>query len=343
MSFENLDNRELNILKGLIDHYINTAEPVGSRTLSKQYDIGLSSASIRNTLKDLEERGYIAQPYKSAGRVPTNLGYRSYVDYLLTPEKLSASEKKFIRGKMKTEFTAVSQILEQTSRILSNLSQQLGVTLTPKFDSAVLTKLEIIPVASNRLIVVLVVKSGLIKSILIEVESNLPDLAINETIEVLNERLCGLTLEQIKGTIRDRVKNTTAGDPKLIKLFVESSEEIWEFPSDENLHFGGASNLLQQPEFRNPQEMAKMVQLIEDRKAIHQMLSDTGISEGITITIGHKNKKGEDEQLSLLSSSYNMGGVRGVVGIIGPTRMKYSKLVSLVDYTSKMLSEILSE
>ena len=232
MSFENLDNREINILKALIDHYINTAEPVGSRTLSKHSEIGLSSASIRNTLKDLEEKGYIAQPHKSAGRVPTNLGYRNYVDYLLTPEKLSASEKKLIRDKMKTEFTAVSQILEQTSRILSNLSQQLGVTLTPKFDSAILTKLEIIPVASNRLMVVLVVKSGLIKSILIEVESNLPDLAINETVEVLNERLCGLTLEQIKKTIRDRVKNTNAGDPKLIKLFVEGHEEIWEFPSD---------------------------------------------------------------------------------------------------------------
>ncbi|MCP4580474.1 MAG: heat-inducible transcription repressor HrcA [candidate division Zixibacteria bacterium] len=343
MSFENLNDREKDILKALIDHYINTAEPVGSRTLSKQYDFGLSAASIRNTLKDLEEMGYISQPHTSAGRMPTNLGYRSYVDYLLTPENLNESEKKFIRHKMKTEFTAVGQILEQTSRVLSNLSQQLGVTITPQLDSAILTKLELIPVAANRLMVVLVVKSGLVKSILIEVESNLPDLAINETVEVLNERLCGLTLEEIKATIGERVKGANAGDPKLIKLFVEGPEEIWEFPSDEKLHFGGASKLLQQPEFRNPQDMTKMVELIEDRKAIHKMLTRTGISEGIAITIGHKNKKGEDEQLSMLSSSYDMGGIKGVVGIIGPTRMQYSKLVSLVDYTSKMLSEILSD
>lgn len=343
MSFENLTDREKQILKALIDHYINTAEPVASGMISKSYNIQLSSASIRNTLKDLEDMGFISQPHTSAGRVPTNTGYRNYVDYLLTPEVLTEAEKELIKKEMKTEFSAVDHILEQTSRILSNLSEQLGIAATPKFDSAILTKLEMIPVAEKRLMVVLVVKSGLVKSILIEVEANLPDRAINETVKVLNERLCGLTLAEIKRTIRERVKNSNAGDPKLIKLFIEGPREIWDFSPDQNLHFGGTAKLLQQPEFQNPRDVAKMMELIEDRSALHNMLSCTGIEEGISITIGHKNKDGKDEDLSFLTSTYDMGGVKGVVGIIGPTRMRYSKLVCLVDYTSKMLSEILAE
>lgn len=343
MGFEDLSDRERRILKALIDHYINTAEPVGSRTLSRKYDIGLSSASIRNTMKDLEELGLISQPYTSAGRVPTNLGYRNYVDFLLTPENLEESEKEILRENMKTEYTEIDVILEQTSRVISNLSQQLGVTLTPKFESAVLTKLEMIPVAQNRLMIVLVVKSGLVKSILIEVETNLPDLAINETVSVLNERLCGLTLDEIKRTIKERVKNVSAGDPKLIKLFVESQDDIWDFSANVKVHIEGTSKLLKQPEFQNPENVAKVIELIEDRASIQQIISQTGIEEGITITIGHKNKDGVDEPLSLLTSTYDMDGVKGVVGIIGPTRMKYSRLVSLVDYTSKMLSDILSD
>ena len=343
MGFEELGERERRILKALIDHYINTAEPVGSRTLSKKYDIGLSSASIRNSLKDLEELGLISQPHTSAGRVPTNQGYRSYVDYLLTPENLDDKEREIIRQNMKTEYTEIDQILEQTSRVISNLSQQLGVTLTPKFDSAVLTRLELIPVTENRLMVVLAVKSGLVKSILIEVESSLPNMAINETVSVLNERLCGLTLDDIKRTIRDRIKDAGAGDPKLIKMFVEGPSDIWDFSTNGKIHIEGTSKLLKQPEFKNPENVAMVIDLIEDRNSIQQMITGTGIDEGITITIGHKNKDGEDEPLSLLTSSYDMGGVKGIVGIIGPTRMKYSKLVSLVDYTSKMLSGILSD
>jgi len=343
MSITDLGEREKKIFKNLIDHYITTAEPVGSRTLSRRYKIGLSAASIRNILKDLEDMGYLVQPHTSAGRVPTNEGYRSYVDYLLTPENLTDSEKTYIRDNMKTEYTAVGQLLEQTSRILSNLSKQLGVAMTPKFESAVLTRLELIPVAEKKLMVVLVVKSGLIKSILIEVDSNLPDLALGETSRVLNERLCGLTLGEIKKTIRERVKNIEAGDAKLIRLFVEGSDEIWDLPPDENLHFGSTTNLFRQPEFRNPRDMAEMVGLIEDRTAISQMFDRTGIEEGISINIGYKTVNEKSEQLSLLTSSYNMGKVKGMIGVIGPTRMNYAKLVSLVDYTARMLSEVFAE
>jgi len=343
MGFESLNDREKKILKALIDHYINTAEPVASGMLSRNYDIRLSAASIRNTLKELEEMGYVAQPHTSAGRVPTAQGYRDYVDNLLTPKQLTQVEKDYIAQKITAEYAEIDHLLSQTSRVLGKLSKQLGVTLTAKFDSAVLTRLELIPVAEKRLMVVLVIRSGLVKSILFEVQSDLPDLAINETAQVLNERLCGLTLGEIKRTIRDRVTDTNMGDPKLIRLFVEGPGEIWDFPADERIHFSGTSDLFRQPEFRNPRDMAEMVQFIEDRGAVHELLTSTGGTEGIAISIGYKYEKGGSDRLSFLSTSYDMGGVKGVVGIIGPTRMEYSKLVSLVDYTAGLLSQVFSE
>jgi len=343
MDFESLSDREKQILKILIDHYIGTAEPVGSQTLSKNYNLGLSPASIRNILKDLEDKGLLTHPHTSAGRMPTNQGYRNYVDYLLTPENLSETEQGIISGKLKGEYSAIDVILDQTSRILSSLSNQLGLTLAPKFESAILTRLELIPVAEKKLLVVLVVKSGLVRSIILEVDLNLPDMAINETVQVLNERLCGLSLGEIRATIDQRIKDTHYGDPRLIRLFVEGANEIWDMPSLEELHYAGASNLFSQPEFQNPKDAAEMAALIEDKTLIKEMLDHTGITEGITITIGQSKIAGKGEQLSLLTSGYTMGGVKGVIGVIGPTRMNYSKLVSLVDYTAKMLSNILSD
>ncbi len=343
MEFENLSEREKQVLKLLVDHYISTAEPVGSRTLSKQAGLGLSPATIRNILKDLEDLGYLTHPHTSAGRMPTNLGYRGYVDYLLKPENLSDAEKNLISEKIKGEYSAIDIILDQTSRILSSLSNQLGLTLAPKFESAILTKLELIPVAEKKLLVVLIVKSGLVRSVILEVDSNLPDMAINETVQILNERLCGLSLGDIKATIMQRVKDTNYGDPRLIRMFVEGANEIWDMPAADDLHFAGASNLLTQPEFQNPKDAAQMAALIEDKALIKEMLDRSGITEGITITIGQSEISGKGEQLSLLASSYTMGGVKGVIGVIGPTRMNYSKLVSLVDYTAKMLSNILTD
>ncbi|NLI16812.1 MAG: heat-inducible transcription repressor HrcA [candidate division Zixibacteria bacterium] len=343
MEFENLSEREKQILKLLVDHYISTAEPVGSRTLSKQPGLGLSPATIRNILKDLEDMGYLTQPHTSAGRMPTNLGYRSYVDYLLKPENLSDAEKNLINEKIKGEYSAIDVILDQTSRILSSLSNQLGLTLAPKLESAILTKLELIPVAEKKLLVVLIVKSGLVRSIILEVDSNLPDMAINETVQILNERLCGLSLGEIKATIMERVKDTHYGDPRLIRMFVEGAAGIWDIPTTDDLHFAGTSNLLNQPEFQNPKDAAQMAALIEDKAMIKEMLDRSGITEGITITIGQSDISGKGEQLSLLASSYTMGGVKGVIGVIGPTRMNYSKLVSLVDYTARMLSKILTD
>jgi len=343
MSFADLSEREKLILKALVEYYINTAEPVGSRTLAKKYDIGLSPASIRNIMKDLEEMGYLKHPHASAGRIPTATAYRNYVDYLLTPEKISSDEKSLIDEQIGGEYRAIDVLLEHTCRILSNLSNQLSVTLVSRIEAAVLTRLELIPVGEKKLLVILVVQSGFVKSIILETSTDLSDIALNETAQILNERLCGLTLGEIRRTIGERVKDTQQGDPKLIKLLIEGGDELWDIPDNQHLHFAGTSNLSKQPEFQDPRDVAQVVSLVENKSAIRGLLESAGISEGIAVMIGRDSLAASGEQISVLTSSYNVVGMKGVIGIIGPTRMNYSRLVGLMDYTAKMLSNVLTD
>jgi len=343
MSFENLTPREKSILKALINHYINTAEPVGSSTISQRYFKELSSATIRNTMQDLEELGLLEQPHTSAGRVPTDKGYRLYVDSLLKQRELSPKEKENIRQQLNLDYAAAEEILAQTSKVLGQVSQELGLTIAPSFEQGVLTRVELIPVAEKRLMVVLAIKSGLVRTVLLEVQSSLQENLLEETRQVLNEKLCGLSLGEIRNTVAQRLRQVNAGDPKLIRLFLESSREILHSPPEDQLHIGGTQNVLRQPEFQNPQKLQEFIQLIEEKKLLSELLSTHGIKEGITITIGTESEKGEMNSFSVVTSTYQAGKVKGTIGVIGPTRMPYSKLISIVDYTAKALGEILSE
>lgn len=349
MAFKDLSDREKQILRILIDHYITTAEPVASRTIAKTYSINLSPASIRNTIKDLEDLGLLKQPHTSAGRIPTIEGYRLYVDYLLHPEELSEMEKEQIRNRISKEYIGIDQLLEQTSRVLGSVSHQLGVAISPKFDSGIITRLELIPVAERRVLVVMAMRSGLARTILLEVETDLEDYALMETASVLNERLCGLTVGEIRRTLKKRLSETTKGDPRLIRMFIDSSVELLENSSQSDVHISDTRHILNQPEFKDSTKIREFIDLVEERKTMIELVSRAGIVEGITVTIGvdgggDDNKKSTDaRELSLMSSTYSAGKFKGILGVIGPTRMPYSKLVSVVDYTAKRLSEILSE
>jgi heat-inducible transcriptional repressor len=343
MAFESLTEREKAILQSLIDCYIAMATPVGSRVIANKYKLGISPATIRNTMQDLEEMGLISHPHTSAGRVPTDKGYRVYVDTLLEPEELTYSEEKQIKSEMRVDYAAVEDLLEQTSRVLANVSNQLGITIAPRFDQGILTRINLIPVAEKKILVVLAVKHGLVKSVLLEAESNVKTEALNKTTNILNERLCGLTLGEIKNSMEQRLKDDSTADPKLIKLFLDSSENLLNFPETEQLHLGGTTNIVDQPEFKDREKLKSLIELIEEKRLLAELVSAKGIKNGITITIGKEIDRGEMQSCSLVTSSYKAGKVSGTIGIIGPTRMRYAKLISLVDYTAKLLSEILSK
>lgn len=348
MYFENLTEREARILRVLVDHYIATAEPVASRSIAKKYGMKLSSATIRNTIKDLEELGLVRQPHTSAGRIPTTEGYRLYVDFLLQRDEPSESEQILISRFLSGTFSGVDQVLEQTSRVLGSVSNQLGVTIAPKFESGIITRLELIPVAGRRVLVVLAMKSGLAKTVLLEVETDLKEIGLKETASILNERLCGLSVGEMKRTIKQRLAEPTRGNPQLIKVFIESSDELLSFPREGDIYLGNASHLLSQPEFNDPAKMRELLNLIEKRETVQRMVSGGSEAEGIRVVVGVDSQEeseqiGNTAQLSLLSSTYTAGKSKGVLGIIGPTRMPYSRLIGIVEFTARRLSEILSD
>ena len=342
MVFENLTKRERLVFQSLINHYVATAEPVGSTVVAQKYRLGISPATVRNTMQDLEEMGLVTQPHPSAGRVPTDKGYRVYVDSMMERVTLTPSEEEQIRREIHPDYVAVEDILEQTARVLAAVSKQLGLTITPRFDQGVLTRINLIPVAEKKILVILAVKHGLVKTVLLEAESDIDAEQVEQTARVLNERLSGLTLGEIKDSIDLRLRESTTADPKLIKIFLDSAENLLSFTETEEMHLGGTTNILDQPEFKDREKLRGLIEVLEEKKLLAEFISSRGIKEGITITIGKEIERGEIQSCSLVTSPYQAGKVSGTIGIIGPTRMRYSKLVSLVEYTAKRLSEVLS-
>ncbi|UCE23997.1 MAG: heat-inducible transcription repressor HrcA [Candidatus Zixiibacteriota bacterium] len=340
MAFENLTEREKKILSNLIDYYIATADPVGSRVIANKFKMGISSATIRNTLQDLEELGLVHQPHTSAGRIPTDLGYRVYVDYLLKPEDLTEKEKQYIKKSILKQGRGVNEILGQTCRVLGDITNQLGVSIAPRFEQGVLKAISLIPISGERLMVVVVVQSGLARSVIIEIEADISDSALREVEMVLNERLAGLTLGQVKETISKRLADLS-GHGKLIKLIIDSKDRIWTEGRSEDIHLAGADHLVQQPEFADLRKVSDIIKMIEDGRVLSDFLSQA-VEEGLIITIGSENKFKEIMNCSLVTSKYQVGKVSGTIGIIGPTRMAYSKLVSVVEYTARTITEMLS-
>jgi heat-inducible transcriptional repressor len=343
MAFEKLTQRERLVLQSLINYYIATAEPVGSKVIAEKYRLGISPATIRNTMKDLEEMGLINHPHTSAGRVPTDEGYRMYVDSMMGKDPLTAIEENQIRREISADYAAVEDILEQTARVLATVSRQLGVTIAPRFDQGILTRINLIPVADKKILVILAVKHGLVRSVILEAESSIDTEQMEETADILNERLSGLTLGEIKDSIDERLKEASIGDPKLIKLFLDSTENLLSFTEPDQMHLGGTRNIVDQPEFKDREKLSSLIQVLEEKKLLAELVSAKGIKEGITITIGKEIETGEMQSCSLVTSPYEAGKVRGTIGIIGPTRMRYSKLASMVEYTARLLSDLLSK
>ncbi|MBU0985201.1 MAG: heat-inducible transcriptional repressor HrcA, partial [candidate division Zixibacteria bacterium] len=340
MAFENLTEREKQILANLINHYILSADPVGSRAIANRFQMGISSATIRNTLQDLEELGLVEQPHTSAGRIPTDQGYRVYVDYLLQPEQLSEVEKEAIRGRMLKEGRGIREILGQTAKLLGDITHQLGVTIAPRFESGVLKDLRLIPVSEGRLMVVVIVESGLARSVILEVEVSLSDRILAEVEACLNERLRGLTLLEIRSTVSARLADIP-GNARLLQLVIDSRDKIWTESSSEDLLIAGQENLLLQPEFVLPERLAALMRLVQDPRGLASALGHAH-EEDLVISIGRENTLHDIIGCSLVTASYRVGNIAGAVGIVGPTRMPYNKAVSIVEYTAKSITEVLS-
>ena len=343
MRHEELNEREKNILRYIIRQFILTASPVGSRSIAKNTDIGISPATVRNIMADLEESGYINHPHTSAGRIPTDKGYRFYVDTLMDIQELRNSEKGIINKGLEANMVETDELLRITSILLSSITKQLACVSYPKLDSGTLEKLQIISLTSTRILVVISIKAGLVKTITLELTSEINPNQIDSVQRLLNERLAGLTFNEIRKTFAERLKDIEEDHNPIIRLFVDSIDKIFkDVRKNDNLFITGAKNVIKQPEFENPENFQSVIELIEDKDIIVHILDKFDKSDDhVFISIGSENENKKLDDYSLVTKEYQIGDISGTLGVVGPKRMEYPKIVAIVDYMSKMLTEIL--
>ncbi len=340
-----LNDRERSILRYVIQQFILTAAPVGSRNITKKYDLGVSPATVRNIMSDLEDSGYINHPHTSAGRIPTDKGYRYYVDSLMDLKKIGTLEKGIINNSLENIEPDTDELLNISSALLSSITKQLACVSYPKIDSAVLEKLQIVRLSSTRILIVISIKSGIVKTITLEVKSDIKDLQFSSVQSLLNERLSGSTFQDIRATFSERFKDVHKSQKPMIHLFVNSVDKIFkDIKQSDKIVITGAKNVLKQPEFGDPQKFQGVIELIEDKEVIIHVLEKSGGSatDRVFISIGSENKVKELTEYSFISKEYRQGDILGTLGVIGPKRMEYSKVIAIVDYIAKSLSEVLT-
>jgi len=339
-----LTEREREILRLVVKSFIQTADPVGSRFLASRFPIGLSAASIRNTMSDLEERGYLDHPYTSAGRVPTELGYRKFVDELMETAELTPAEKLMLRSEIERLAGDTDDLLHKSSRILGRLSNLLGVALMPRLSTGVLDRLEVVPLSTNRAMFVMSMRGGLVKTIMVELDSHLNRKELDRVVPILNERLSGLTLEEIRRTYGARLRDIDADDNGIVRLVLDEAPTLFsEQAESKRIRYGGAKNMLLHPEFQEPSHFRNLMEMMEDENVVIQLLEErTGADEvGIgraVISIGSENSDEKAEHCSLVAARYRMGNSIGTIGVLGPMRMDYPRAVVLVEAMAAMLS-----
>lgn len=341
-----LKDREKAILRFVIHQFILTASPVGSRNISKKYNIGLSPASIRNIMADLEELGFLDHPHTSAGRVPTDKGYRVYVDSLMDPPHLDSQAKQLIDANLSQAPGETEELLKVTTNILSDLTNQLALVTYPKFEQAILEKIQIVQLSSSRILVVVTVKSGLIRTITLEIDAEVKEEQIAVVQHYLNERLSGLKFFEIRNTIEQRVKDfdKEAYRP-IIRVFLDSVDRIFTDINNEKVIVSGAKNILKQPEFADHEQFESIIELIENKDIIIHILDkkNTKSNDDVTITIGQENRDEKYSDYSMITKEYKIGDLQGTLGIMGPKRMDYSKIIAAVVYIAKQLTEELTK
>lgn len=347
MKGEPLTERERRVLEAVVRTYVETAEPAGSRTVAKRARLGISPATVRNTMSDLEEKGYLCHPHTSAGRMPTDLGYRLYVDGLLNqPRRLGPDPHELRLELASAEKTGVELLIRRAAQVLGLLTSELGIATGPGLGDAVLDRVELVSVAESKVLLVLTLRTQDVRTVFVDVPTAIAPGALVSVAQVLNERLSGLSLQEVRKTLPDRLRDTTIpGETgtELLNIFIQSADEWLEVPTTVGaLHLGRASVLAEQPEFQSGTRLRGLLELTEQTDLLRSMLAARTGTRGLTVTIGAEHSDPALAGFTIVTSEYAVGGLRGVIGVIGPTRMPYERVITLVEGTSALVSEFLT-
>ena len=337
-----LDERKLSILRMVIDDYIMTAAPVGSRTISKRGELGLSSATIRNEMSDLEEMGYLDSPHTSAGRIPSEKAYRLYVDTLMHTANLTSVEAGAIYSHLRQRMHEVKDVINQTAKVLSDMTNYTAMVMAPQFEKAALKRIKLVHVAEGKALAVFVMDNGLVQDTMITIPSQVDERTLDQYSDMFTKLLFGKSISEAAQLMDEGLLMNPqyAYMESIIKSIQSSCEE----EDAGYVALGGTTNLLMHPEYSSDVNKARsMLAALETRKNLKTLLSRPKKME-FTITIGNENELDELKDSSVITAVYKIGSEPvGSFGVIGPTRMNYSRVISIMHELVKSMKRILTE
>jgi len=339
-----LNQRDQTVLEAVITDYIETGEPVGSRTISKRSGMSVSPATIRNVMADLEEMGLLLQPHTSAGRIPTVKGLRLYLDSIMQSRQLNAQERGIICDALQNRPQDMKDLLHRTSRILSQYCRQTGVVLWPRLTVTRFKHIEFIRVGPDRVLVVLISKAGLVHQTHIIWTDELSQDELDKHGRLVNELLEDVPLSMVKERLLEEMRSEKAlFDQLFSRALTLAQQAIQNSLEDSEIYIEGQTNLFNNPEFADVARMRRILHTFEDKSRIIRLLDMTmKASSGIQIILGTENELQDMQEMSLISSPYGRGGTPlGVLGVIGPLRMDYARIIPVVEFTAKFLSQML--
>lgn len=343
---EGLDERTRNILTAVIHSFIHTGEPVGSRTISKRFDFGLSPATIRNIMSDLEELGFLEQPHTSAGRMPTDQGYRFYVDNLRSIEALSAEESALISQRYAPYHGEVDEVMTATSRLLSEISRYAGVVLHT-FSITIFKRIEFVKIRGRQVLAIFVMESGMVHNKLIMLDEEMTQEELYQISNYLNQEFSGQPLRTIRQHVLDRMAEEKAQYDKLSQQALSvGAKTFGETSEDENdIYLGGTSNIMDQPEFTsNLDQMKELFKAFEEKNRLISLLDKCLDEPGVHVIIGSETPFKDIRECSFVTHTYSYDNrTLGVLGVVGPKRMVYPRIMAIVDHTANIVSKILTQ
>jgi len=337
-----LTDRQLLVLQVIIDDFIHSAQPVGSRSLAKKDEITFSSATIRNDMADLEDLGFIEKTHSSSGRVPSEKGYRYYVDHLLSPQRLTKTEVTQIKSIYAEKIFELEKVVQKSAQILSEMTNYTSIVLGPKVNENRLKRIQIVPISKETAVAIIVTNTGHVENRTITFPDSLEPSDIEKMVNILNERLVGVPLVDLQNKIFKEVvtvlKNHIENYDMLLKIMAGSLN----LESNEKIYFGGKTNMLSQPEFSDIGRIRSLLTMIEQEKELYGLLKAN--SAGISIKIGKENDLSAMENCSLITATYSLGDNQlGTIAVLGPTRMEYSRVVSLLTRMTRDMSKTLTD
>lgn len=332
-----LSDRKKRVLQAIVEEYVNTAEPVSSNSLVNNYGLDYSSATIRNEMAELEKMGFLDKTHTSSGRVPSEKGYRFYVDELIKEDNISLEEIKYISSKLENKINEIEELTQITANTISEITHYATVSIGPKNETQLIEQIKFVLLSPRMLLTVILTDSGLVKETIIKFDEDITENQVQTLNRMFNNKLKGRPLEEIRGNLEEYLFDEMKYSVNVIKPIITQIKKILE--EDEQLHLEGANRAFDLPEF-NSLEIAKNFVNILDTKDLMTDILNTGLAKDINVYIGEESEKEELKDFSIITFKHRVGNKDlGTIGIIGPKRMNYSKVISIMKYISKKLNE----